>query len=197
MSTDSISNGHIATFVMLNPKNRRLANAISGREIAGRAEFIQAFLKEFSEFKKVGYVKVPDYEPSIELVAELARENHAVVSVAHPNFTFEKYGGIPEFEARMGAYAEMGIAAVEVNPFAEADWLDSVRKTSDRVGILLTFGSDSHGEADERHRGLGGLHEIASTEPWLVQESMDRLLSVISGRNIADRRNALKYGLPA
>ncbi len=197
MSTDSISNGHLATFIMSNPENRRLANAIAGREIDGRADFIQTFLKEFSPFKKVGYVKVPDYEPSIGLVAELARENHAVVSIAHPNFTFEKYGEISEFESRMGEYADIGITAVEINPFANGEWLDSVRKTSERVGMILTFGSDSHGEADERHQGLGGLHSISQSNPQLVQCSMDQLLSIIRQEDVANRRNALKYGLPA
>jgi histidinol phosphatase-like PHP family hydrolase len=197
MSTDSISNGHIAAFVMLDPANRRLASAIAGREIANRADFIQSFLKEFSPFRNVGFAKVPDYEPTVVLVSELARDNRAVVSVAHPNFTFEKFGEIAEFESRMGEYAELGISAVEINPFADAAWLASVRTTADRVGMMLTFGSDSHGEIDERHRGLGGLHEIAITDPRLVQDSMDRLLSAISGRNASDRRNALKYGLPA
>lgn len=152
MSTDSISNGHIATFLIQNPENLRIAAKIIGREIIGRADFIQTFLKEFSPFREIGYIKVPDYEPSVELVSELARENHAIVSVAHPNFTFEKYGEIAEFASRMTTYAELGINAIEINPFANQVWMDAILRTADRVGMILTFGSDSHGEADERHQ---------------------------------------------
>lgn len=139
MSTDSISNGHIGEYAMQKPHNRALATKIAGRPIVQRMEFIQAFLKDFSEFREIGYVQVRDYEPSVELVAELARENRAVVSVAHPNFTFEKHGGIEEFERRMAAYAKLGITAIEVNPFANWVWIDSIIKTADRVGMILTF----------------------------------------------------------
>lgn len=180
MSTDSITNGHIAEFAMQSVQNRKLASKIAGRTISSRIEFIQAFLKDFSEFKEIGYVKVPDYEPSVELVAELVRENRAVVSVAHPNFTFEKYGGIEEFEKRMTVYAKLGITAIEVNPFASWVWIDSIIRTADRVGMILTFGSDSHGEEDARHLGLGQLHRIARMAPQIVQESMERVVETIS-----------------
>lgn len=181
MSADSITNGHIAEFAMGSEHNRKLAAKIAGRRISSRIEFIQAFLKDFSTFKEIGYVKVPDYEPSIELVAELARENRAVVSVAHPNFTFEKYGGIEEFEKRMEVYAKLGISAIEVNPFANWVWIDSVIKTAERTGMILTFGSDSHGEEDARHLGLGQLHRIARMAPQMVQESMERVVGIIRG----------------
>lgn len=197
MSTDSISNGHIATFIIQNPENLKVAAKIIGREITGRADFIQTFLKEFSPFREIGYSKVPDYEPSIALVGELARENHAVVSVAHPNFTFEKYGEIAEFESRMTKYAELGIRAIEINPFANATWIESIQRTANRVGMILTFGSDSHGEADERHQGLGGIHALAQANPQIVQKSMDQLISAIRQEDIEYRRNAIWYGLPA
>jgi hypothetical protein len=92
----------------------------------------------------------------------------------------------------MKKYATMGIRGIEVNPFANEEWIQAIKKTTNAVGAILTFGSDSHGEEDPRHMGLGGLHAISQGEPLLVQNSMDQLMSIILQKDIvANRRMAV------
>ncbi|MFZ4462061.1 MAG: hypothetical protein ACOYN2_06280 [Patescibacteria group bacterium] len=95
----------------------------------------------------------------------------------------------------MAQYKKLGITGIELNPFANAAWLESVVNTARRTDLILTFGSDSHGKSDETHHELGDIHSIAHESPLLIQGSMDRFLSHIHGLDVPRRRFQLDHGV--
>jgi predicted metal-dependent phosphoesterase TrpH len=64
-----------------------------------------------------------------------------LASLAHPGQT--------EVDSRIAAYAEAGLDAIEVyHPDHEADAVDRYRGIASRLKLLVTGGSDFHGDAD-------------------------------------------------
>ena len=184
MSPDCVTNYHLAGCLLSEPHNHERIKQICGRDVTDQGAFIRLFLKDFSKYRDIGYAPVSDYEMSIEDVVDHARKDHAVVSVAHPNFTFLPQGEIAGFEQRMPEYAKLGIQGIEVNSCANDAWITSIQATAARLNMILTFGSDSHGDADDQHQSLGNLHPIATAEPRLVEGAMDQLLAIILGKDI-------------
>ena len=61
-----------------------------------RNTFIKRALSKSGDFAHIGSIQnLPPYEPSVELCGELATENNALLSIAHPNHTFRD---IEEFQ---------------------------------------------------------------------------------------------------
>jgi len=50
-------------------------------------------------------VSVPEYEPSLEVLSEIAKNKSTLISIAHPNFTFQ--GGIKDFEKKAPGLIEL------------------------------------------------------------------------------------------
>ena len=195
MGTDCLNNLDLARVALAKPGNAARARAIldgAAREGAqgvfaeadrDPARFLRTFLKRDAPLAHVGCASVPDYEPSVEECGRLAREEGALLAVAHPNFTFE-HAGVGEFLARLKRYAELGVNAVELNAAADGpgargtlgngplpqewpddvpgmagrSWENAVRWGAREHGLWVTYGSDWHGDADGRHAGLGDLH---------------------------------------
>ena len=134
-------------------------------------------------WKEGGPLAAPDLfpkEPKVDLgeLAAAARECGALLSVAHPNFSFMKKGGPQGWADRLDRYAQLGIEGVELNPFAGPEWVAEIRRQSEARGLVVTFGSDSHGPRDATHGALGEIHpEAARDEAWYaahVRKFLDR-----------------------
>ena len=174
IAPDCLNNGTIALFLLGTEANIRRAEAIAGRKIQTMTEMINTFLKENSEFPEIGYVKIDDYEIGIDEVIALAKHENALLSIAHPNFSFEKYGGLAGFEGAMREYRERGIEGIEYNALAPAEWEQLTRKLADEIDCILTFGSDYHGDRDDRHSGIGGIHPSLRETPELLEKNLGR-----------------------
>lgn len=93
----------------------------------------------------------------------------------------------------MEDFAKKGITGIEVNPFADEKWLNSVINTAKRTNMILTFGSDSHGITDDTHNALGDIHSIVTGHPSLVQNSMHDLLTHIHTRTKYQASSILEF----
>lgn len=103
---DCLTNGHISHFLLQSEEARKRAAEIAGRPVETKTDFIWAFLKEKSDFPEVGHVQVAEYEPGIGEITALAKRDGGLLSVAHPNFSFSRYGGLTAFESRMRKYSQ-------------------------------------------------------------------------------------------
>lgn len=106
---------------------------------------------KFGEF----WIKIPDYEPTIEECKIFKEKSHGILALPHSNFTFK--GGIEEFEQQLPHYIETGwINALEINCRATQEWVNVIIKAKNKYGLYITFWSDCHktGNSDEKHGEL-------------------------------------------
>ncbi len=159
---------------------RNRAEAVAGSPVATRRDFQRLFLNPGAPFSDMAATGVqPGRFPLAKLGAAAARAG-AVLSVAHPCFSFGKRGGVAGFESRLGAFREMGVAALEVNAKAPEEWAAAARAAAERHGMLVTFGSDCHGAADEKHGDVGETHPSALRDPEWHERNVRSLLDRVS-----------------
>jgi hypothetical protein len=79
--------------------------------------------------------------------------SQGILSVAHPNFSWWKLGGIAGFQRDIETLVENGINGIELNALANPEWTRVILETQKKYGLILTFWSDNHGrdEADPTH----------------------------------------------
>ena len=178
----STGSRHVRAYLWQQPGNPERARALVREEnerrvAAGQPELSEKILAVSDAtalhrlfWKEGGALTAPDLmlpEPKVDLnnLTAAARESGALLSVAHPNFSFMKQGGPQGWSARLDRYAALGIQGVELNPFAGPEWVAAIREQSQKHNLLVTFGSDSHGPADDKHKELGGLHSEMMNDP--------------------------------
>lgn len=133
-----------------------------------RDTFIRRALSKSGDFSHIGSIgNLPAYEPAVELCGELARENKAILSIAHPNHTFNS---IEEFQSLAPNYIERGVNALEIHISTPPDWIQVILKTREKYNLLLTFGSDCH--FDTRNDGKHGM--IGDLNPYLDIQFIDK-----------------------
>ena len=90
-------------YLFLDPRNAQIAEEKMGNAFS-KATFIRRALSKSGDFAHIGSIEnLTPYEPSVELCGELARENNAILSIAHPNHTFDS---IQEFQKLVPSYVE-------------------------------------------------------------------------------------------
>lgn len=141
-----------------------------------RETFIRNILSKTGEFSHIGTIDdLPPYEPSVELCGEIAKENCAVLSIAHPNHTFLSQ---EEFNALVPSYIDRGVNALEVHSSTSVEWIGCILKTKKKYNLLLTFGSDCHFEkTSTKHSALGGLNPHLPAD--FIQREFEKFRSVL------------------
>jgi hypothetical protein len=139
-------------------RNVRQYEALTGKRLdSGR--FIDRHLKRESE-APFGYFPIPDYEPGYEVLASVRKRCGAILSIAHPNYTFKKEG-IEGFERSALRAIETGaVNALEIHFSTPPEWIAKILEIRDRTNALITFGSDCHFKEsyDKKHSWLGELN---------------------------------------
>lgn len=142
-------------------------------------EFYIEFLKEWWEFHDNYKVKINDYEPSIEAVGELAKQNNAILSIAHPNITFRKEW-IDHFNKVLPDYIEKGINAIEINSTATTKWLEIIYQAKKKFNLLVTAWSDNHAiwKTDDVHWDFWSINPLLSDKQRenIIREYRDYLI---------------------
>lgn len=142
--------------------------------------FLHKCLKDQREYSWIGGIKVPKYEPSIELCGELAHENNALLSIAHPNFTFD--ADMDRFDEIVVPYVEAGVRGIEINSAASRDWVETILRVQKRYDLILTFGSDCHFKPIS---GDGKHNELGSRNPYLNDAQfgsmVERFIETVEG----------------
>ena len=164
---DNLNSWHIATYIFRFPENLALIKKMTWEEITTGA-FIRRFLKREWDFWHIGSVTLPEYEPNISLLWELARENDAILAIAHPNFKLT----VHQFRARIESYLNAWVNAVEINTRASPEWVKLILEYKQKYWFLITFWSDSHFKksSDSKHWELWEPNPYVSKR--LINQSM-------------------------
>jgi len=104
--------------------------------------FYDNCMKSWGKFYEEYKARIPTYEPSVEEIWELAKKDNAIVSIAHPNFTFKN--GIEDFKNELPDYIEKWVNAIEFNAKVDCKWGEAIMEMKERYDLILTFGSDCH-----------------------------------------------------
>lgn len=146
------NSGHIAFYIFQYPENIELIKKITWEKLTTWS-FIKRFLKREWDFWYIWTVTLPEYEPNIELLWELAKENKAVLAIAHPNFKLT----IHEFRSRIEHYLNLWVNAIEINTKASREWVKLILEYQNKYWFILTFWSDCHFKKldDDKHWEFG------------------------------------------
>lgn len=189
--TDGVSNAHITEYLWEKATTKTVLADITKGEVRNKYHFLHECLKWGGKFSHIGTASTWPYEPEIGELARIAADEGAILSLAHPHFSFRKLLKRKQpwlDEASMREYAErylfpfcidMGIRNFEVNSEAHPAWVDTIVKTVGRTGGILTFGSDNHDpNRHDRDHGLLGAKNEALPES-LLEPTIQRLREMI------------------
>lgn len=131
--------------------------------------YLRYFKREWENFSAF-WVLVPVYEPSLEVCKHIQQSHNAILSIAHPNFTFKK--GVNEFVSSLPTYIENAwVNALEINAKATKKWVQTILEEAKKHDLYITFWSDSHKiwHQDSKHGDFGEInphidHQIISKE---------------------------------
>lgn len=162
MTLESISNWHIAEYIWNNERDRKHAEDLTNGNIPAIAWeeqkilFMRECLWRNWDFKEIGYVEVPSYEPNLSELVRMAKKEDLLLSVAHPNFSFSKKlrnkfwanseeQTIHYFESYIvPSLASEGMVNYEINSLASKAWTNVLLATRERLQGYITYGSDNH-----------------------------------------------------
>lgn len=151
MSRDSATNYHIAQYIWRTRDNRLLARDLtngvlqSNKKEGPMLDFMKECLRENGNYPHIGYHEVPHYEPEISDLAAVAEQEGAILSIAHPNFSFTKYletkyraidptDQVKMFETKIvPKLVDSGIRNFEINALASPIWAGTIDRTVKRV----------------------------------------------------------------
>lgn len=145
--------------------------------------YFECLKREWSLYDMYGYESA-EYEPSVEqTVQEVVEKSWGIVSLAHPNVTFdEKKWWIQEFERTLPDYVRKWVRGIEVNSIAPHEWVKVILKARSKYDLILTFGSDCHniGKPDSTHSSIGRLNPFIKSD--LIEENFKRFQKEINRR---------------
>ena len=153
-----ISKYDIARYIALKGQNLVLLESIwctASEDL--HTQFYNLCLKRKWTLYDTYAVEVDEYEPEVETLWAIATSRNAILSIAHPNFTFSREG-IAWFLEIFPLYYSLWVNAIEVNTRATKKWVEAIILLKSLYpNIQLTFGSDCHrvGLPDEKHGDLG------------------------------------------
>lgn len=156
-----LNNAHLSSYVYSNPGAVALANRDQQRKHSkpDRIWFLNECLKREGR-NPIGAVEIPEYEPTTEEASRIVRDMGGVISIAHPNFSWEKYEGIAWLQRDITQLVDQGVMGIELNALATPEWAKVILEIQKRYNLLLTFWSDNHGEKtpSKKHGTLGQMN---------------------------------------
>lgn len=158
----------IAKYIYQNRKNREFIKQISWKNL-NMIDFYKSFIKREWEHSDNFVVKYPDYELDVGLCWDIVKKVDGVLSIAHPNYTFEKET-IEYFKKVLPSYIEQWVNAIEINAFATKKDIEIILEAKKKYGLYLTFWSDCHElwVNDNKHKDLWTLNSLL--EPSFIRE---------------------------
>lgn len=168
---ESLNKFDVVVYLFLFEENRKKAYEVNGWVPLNAEEFYVKFLKKWWDAYGKFTVRVKDYEPTLSECKKFVQQCNGILSLAHPNVTFRKWG-IEEFERVLPYYIENGgINAVEINAVATKEWVNAILKAKDRYGLYLTFGSDNHqiGLTDTKHGDFWDINSYVNNAAFIKQ----------------------------
>lgn len=158
---DNLNISHLAWYIFRFEENIKLVKILTWENMT-RENFLLRCLKTEGDFSYIWSVLIPEYEPSLELIWKLAKENSAVLSLAHPNFKLTQ----EEFKSKIEYYLSLWVNAVEINSQATEDRVKLILDFQKIYKYILTFWSDCHFKtySEDKHSELGFSNPYFSEE---------------------------------
>jgi len=179
-SKDGINKYDLASYITSKTENHEVLHEILWEDISTLSFYKRCMKRSWDLYTEYGK-EIEEYEPEISDVAEIARDEW-VLSIAHPNFTFEREWIKGFRELYEDVYRPFGIHAVEINGKAPKAWVEAILDMKDEYGdeLQLTFGSDCHniGKPDNKHEDLGVMNPYIPS--WLIRKEMDSFREKVS-----------------
>ena len=129
--------------------------------------YLECLKRWWALYNEYGH-EVKEYEPSVkQTVIEVVEKSGGIVSMAHPNVTFnDKKWWIPEFERTIWDYVKKWVNWIEINSIASYEWVRSIIKMKQKYDCILTFWSDCHTiwKIDSKHSTIGRINPFIETE---------------------------------
>lgn len=186
MSADSATNYHIAQYLWTHRDNIQRAHSLTDGAVSSEILFMNECLRKEGDYREIGYYEVPCYEPEVHTIVPLAHREDIVLSVAHPNISFDKYlrknhgatdkNIVKLFEEHIvPILTRLWLKNYEVNAIASHEWVECLLRVTKKVWWILTYGSDNHGarEANSKHGVFWVQNPYLSTE--MTQPIQERL----------------------
>lgn len=178
MSPESATNWHIAQYLWKKKSARELASDLTNGNVASELDFMRECLREHGDYADIWYHRIPRYEPELDTIAAIAKKEGAILSIAHPNFSFTRklktdYGArsssdrIQAFRERIiPIISDAGIYNYEVNAMANPAWKEGIIAAVQRTWGMITFWSDNHGisQSGKKHGIFGQINKHLDTE---------------------------------
>lgn len=172
MSPENATNWHLAQYLWRQKNTIEVVSHLTGGSVTSELDFMRECLRENGDWNQIGYFRIPRYEPELNDLVAIAKQEDMVLSVAHPNFSFTKnlvktHGAtntakqIEIFHGRIvPILSDIGIRNYEVNAIASPEWKHAIVETTQKTGGYTTFGSDNHGldHADSKHGVFGKMN---------------------------------------
>lgn len=180
---NNVNNFHIAQFIFENPNNLNLVKKLLGESV-DMWLFIRQCLKKKWELKHIGCYEIDKYEPEIaDIVQHL---DNWILSIAHPNFSFEltkisdpverQKQEFANFENFVKYAVQQWVKAIEIWTLCHKDWTEKIIELTNKYNLLITFGSDFHYNVfDERHVDM--FEKNPHTSNYIIEKNVDRLFS--------------------
>ena len=163
----------IARILYENLNHRKIWTELNNGVDIWLVEFYLQYFKRNGEKFETFWVLVPEYEPSLEICKEIKEKNNAILSMAHPNFTFKN--DIQTFVDTIEYYIQTaGLNALEINSCATDEWIDVIKKVAKKYELFITFWSDNHGIGikDEKHADFWELNPNITAE--FIQQEFEK-----------------------
>ena len=160
----------IARILYENPKNKKIWVCLNNWVDIWLVQFYLQYFKRNGEKFSTFWILVPEYEPSLEICKQIKEKNNAILSMAHPNFTFKN--DMQTFVHTIEHYVHTAwLNAVEINSRATDEWIEVIQQVAEKYWLFITFWSDNHGIwiKDEKHADFGNLNPNV-TEEFIEQE---------------------------
>ncbi|MDP2103365.1 MAG: PHP domain-containing protein [Candidatus Gracilibacteria bacterium] len=166
---------NLAEFIWKNSRNRETAENFLGKDVTQQSFLKQCLWKEGD----MHWVATPDvkksiYVPTVRKYIETL-DLDAIISLAHPNFTFHD---THTFREQIGRLVDQGVNAVELNALADKTWVHAILHVKHEYNLILTMGSDSHfkREADKKHALFGTIN------PYLDDNQVGEIVKTFGKR---------------
>ncbi len=190
----AVSNAHISAY-LLDESRKNISilvlNDLTGWIITTHEWFIRECLQDGGSYPNIGVVTVAQYEPEISDLVEIAKREDSIISVAHPNFSFnkiyKKYWFNVDPIARSHYFhdtilpilSDLGIKNYEINAKTTPEQVDYLIQIVQQTGGMNTFWSDNHGSnrEDNKHGIFGKQNPVLTHE--IVKPITNTLLSFI------------------
>lgn len=165
----SINKFDIAYILFSRKNNRELIEKLSWENFKNTEDFFISCLKPSWKYFHIfwlAYWTVEEYEPSLELCSEIAKENDDILSIAHPNFSFANRWWMDYLEENLDYFLWLWINAIEINNKANKEWVNYILEIRKRFWIIITLWSDCHfiWQNDSKHASLWELNPFLDEE---------------------------------